>query len=407
MAKFRFLSGHFNHSFKALDELRNHALNDKKLCMHNDVATRWWSTYLFAKRIVELKDVLTDLIQKLKINVKFDFDDWDYLSCLVDVLAPFKEAQEPAEGNKYVTNSMVFYQLVKINNALDKFQSNSYPNKVRDLAVKMSKGLHKTFGDDVIGHALEDKELSPKRSIVGMNKSHLIAMFLDPRTKELMSVSYDHKDAIKKLVEDECTQLLIEESGLHEIDDDNKEVNNEGNCDKDGDFLNNNDINFDEEDENDINDIIEISPSTNEPPSVIQLDPLGNILEDGINDIVSPTKSDFRGKVRFEMAKFINEPTLMTATIIDNKKSYCNPLEWWRKKQLDFPSLTTLARKYLCIPATSAPVERVFSSGSNIITKRRSCLDVDRASDLIFLHDSKNKIETICNSKRINNLKRA
>ena len=51
-----------------------------------------------------------------------------------------------------------------------------------------------------------------------------------------------------------------------------------------------------------------------------------------------------------------------------------SPLDWWREHQVHFPTLSKVAKKYLCIPATSSPSERVFSSGGNIVTCLRSCL---------------------------------
>ncbi|KAK1875931.1 Zinc finger BED domain containing protein 1 [Dissostichus eleginoides] len=49
-----------------------------------------------------------------------------------------------------------------------------------------------------------------------------------------------------------------------------------------------------------------------------------------------------------------------------------DPLKWWRE------SLSILARKYLCIPATSSSSERVFSTGGNIVTCLRSSLKPDQ-----------------------------
>ena len=47
-----------------------------------------------------------------------------------------------------------------------------------------------------------------------------------------------------------------------------------------------------------------------------------------------------------------------------------------------------LARKVPCIPATSAPSERVFSVAELTISKMRSRLDSENASCLIFLRDN-------------------
>nr|XP_033468853.1 zinc finger BED domain-containing protein DAYSLEEPER-like [Epinephelus lanceolatus]XP_033495512.1 zinc finger BED domain-containing protein DAYSLEEPER-like [Epinephelus lanceolatus] len=62
-----------------------------------------------------------------------------------------------------------------------------------------------------------------------------------------------------------------------------------------------------------------------------------------------------------------------------------NPLDWWREHQRVYPRLSKLAKKYLSIPATSAPSERVFSTGGNIVTCLRSSLKPESVDRLVFL----------------------
>eukprot|EP00057_Strongylocentrotus_purpuratus_P035424 XP_799085.1 PREDICTED: zinc finger BED domain-containing protein 1-like [Strongylocentrotus purpuratus] len=66
-----------------------------------------------------------------------------------------------------------------------------------------------------------------------------------------------------------------------------------------------------------------------------------------------------------------------------------NPLMWWQGSDKRLPLLQQLPRKYLGIPATSVPSERVFSTAGNIVTAKRNCLLPENVDMLIFL--SKNK----------------
>jgi hypothetical protein len=55
--------------------------------------------------------------------------------------------------------------------------------------------------------------------------------------------------------------------------------------------------------------------------------------------------------------------------------------------------LSTLASRILCIPATSAPLERAFSVAGLTIAKDRVRLASGTANDLIFLHEAIPAIE--------------
>ena len=46
-----------------------------------------------------------------------------------------------------------------------------------------------------------------------------------------------------------------------------------------------------------------------------------------------------------------------------------------------------MARDHLAIPAMSAPSERVFSSGGNVVTKNRNRLSGDSVREIVCLRD--------------------
>ena len=63
-----------------------------------------------------------------------------------------------------------------------------------------------------------------------------------------------------------------------------------------------------------------------------------------------------------------------------------DPLVWWRAHELQYPIMSTLARKLLSIPATSVSSERVFSVAGQVMSKLRSGLLPDNVDKLILLN---------------------
>ncbi|CAG8810944.1 1518_t:CDS:2, partial [Cetraspora pellucida] len=53
------------------------------------------------------------------------------------------------------------------------------------------------------------------------------------------------------------------------------------------------------------------------------------------------------------------------------------PLEWWCKHNIFFPTMAILARRYLAVPASSIPSERLFSDAKNHIMDKHNRLDPD------------------------------
>lgn len=62
-----------------------------------------------------------------------------------------------------------------------------------------------------------------------------------------------------------------------------------------------------------------------------------------------------------------------------------NPLDWWKQHQNEYPLLSHLAKRYLCIPGTSVSSERVFSTAGDIITAQRSALSPKHVDQILFL----------------------
>lgn len=61
------------------------------------------------------------------------------------------------------------------------------------------------------------------------------------------------------------------------------------------------------------------------------------------------------------------------------------PVKWWKNHSTVYPVLAKLARKYLCMCATSCTSERQFSTSGNIVTSSRSSLKPTKVNMLVFL----------------------
>ena len=63
-----------------------------------------------------------------------------------------------------------------------------------------------------------------------------------------------------------------------------------------------------------------------------------------------------------------------------------DPLKWWAVHKNLYPNMSRIARKYLCIVATSVPSEQLFSTAGNIVSEKRACLLPENVNKLVFLH---------------------
>lgn len=64
-----------------------------------------------------------------------------------------------------------------------------------------------------------------------------------------------------------------------------------------------------------------------------------------------------------------------------------NPLKFWHAHEDRFPILSSLAFKYLAMPASSASVERLFSVAGGIISARRASMTIETAEKVIFYRE--------------------
>jgi hAT family C-terminal dimerisation region len=91
-------------------------------------------------------------------------------------------------------------------------------------------------------------------------------------------------------------------------------------------------------------------------------------------------------------ARFSKNREIAAATTPYRELTPCDikidPLKKWAQLEVTYNKHAKLARKYLAIPATSAPVERLFSTGGRVVEKRRAALKPSTAKEIVFIHDN-------------------
>ena len=81
-----------------------------------------------------------------------------------------------------------------------------------------------------------------------------------------------------------------------------------------------------------------------------------------------------------EVEEYLNQPPL---------EKISDPLQYWRTNGLKWPHLAKLASRYLAIPASSAPVERLFSIAGKVFRPERASLSDKRFEELMFIRCNK------------------
>lgn len=280
----------------------------------------------------------------------------------VKILEPFKVAQKQLEGEKYCTASAVPYAVYKSRRGLKKGLESPQAT-VRNQAEKMLKDFKNRWGaeDSSYWKAQGDKsmERSKMQRQKGIHRVFIIAAVLDPRWRSyVLDEGLKVDDESKMKIEEEVLTLMVQV--FHSaIDTDEEEDEDQGTDDKDED-----------------NEPITFS-SSDEEMSISSLDRLRMEHKSG-NHQPAPIGNPEQ-KCQDEWNRFKQE------MVLNPKKS---PFDWWKKKQVAYPTLAVLARQFLAVQATSAPSERLFSRASRIISNNRTRLDPEVAGKLFYVSEN-------------------
>ena len=335
LARCRNIVAYFHRSVLANDALEKRQKqenpNKKPLSLIQDVSTRWNSTFFLLERLIALRiplyGVLYDLSkEKDAKSLEITDNDWSIAEGLVQILKPLKIATQTISGEDYTTLGNV-YPIISSLIASHLNDDIDVPGSVKKCRKTIRESLRKRFH---IGH---------ESNLV------LAASALNPLHKKLSMFAAEKQQDIKHFLRDEIAKIKQSQ--------DQSQQNAAANTT----------ITVQVKDEPD-------SPSCKKAKISDQDVHALKFLMGDYFEIDSDDDDD-------EVENYFSE-----------KRSKMSPLEGWKLNCHRYGYLSRLAKRYLQIPATSTPSERVFSSAGHTVLPNRSSLDPNTVDQLVFLHSA-------------------
>ncbi|KAK7898521.1 hypothetical protein WMY93_019374 [Mugilogobius chulae] len=293
--------------------------------MITESPTRWGSKLAMIERILEQEKAISEVLKadKKTKHLALSWQDLDVMDSLKKALGPLRDFTDALSGEDYVSVSYVKPVLHLLRNNL---------LKTEDDDTELTAKIKSTVND-----YLTEKYKDPANdALLDM------ASLVDPRFKT-QYIDADKKGHIEERAVTELESLLSPQPDPVSSSSTSQNV-----------------------------------LDTNPPKKVKRS--LGSFLKDvaaaAPTTSLEPEPTTMRELIQRELHSYLALP------VVDSEM---NPLEWWKIHEVNFPKVSQLAQKYLCIPATSAPSERVFSTGGNIVTCQRAALKPDKVDKLIFL----------------------
>ncbi|XP_032432377.1 zinc finger BED domain-containing protein 1-like [Xiphophorus hellerii] len=322
----------FNLSFFKKRDLRK-AQNEANLPQHNlilDVVTRWGTKQKMIERVLEqLPAIRRVLVQDRKhSHLTPTWQDVAVLESINAALKPLADFTDVLSGETYVTVSSVKPVLELIKGDL---LSPGPDDSTMTASIKQN-----------VCKILTEKYSSP-----GIQNLLIKATILDPRYRGSMEEAGSLDDVKHQLV-----QELLDLKGP-EVREEG--ASGEGSSQAAGGNKH---------------------ESTADPPTKKKR--LSDLLQNRRAELTVQTQATYpkREQADAELTKFLQEDAIDAS---------CDPLMWWCDNQRRYPLMANLAKKYMCICATSTSSERMFSTAGNIATPERSCLKPHKLNMLVFL----------------------
>jgi hypothetical protein len=343
-------------------------------------------------RLLRLRPYLALLQEEGDLDCNLNEQQWLIITNLKFMLQPFMIAQRLLEGESYITVSLIPYMIYKIRkgllNAIGNHQASHH---VITASTKMLQKLNDIFGTGEEGTMGEgNNRQGDRRRPKGILMLVLVASLLDPRMKSGIGIPSLDREQIWGEIQDSFVCIALEDDKHGQQQPPlNEDVDEEEHRQQDAVHVMNEAVEnmFDE-----LNDLYQAEQQRrnnyNHHHHLNVQQQFEAVAERVIDAAIA------------ELTLYRDEPSL---PLQNADGSFSCPLKWWKNNEGKYKMISKLALRVLCIPATSAPSERVFSVAGLTIAKDRARLAPQTANELIFLHDAIPALKRFEESRRDGN----
>ena len=239
----------------------------------------------------------------------------------------------------------------------------------------------------------------------GIHPCFIIAMCLDPRFKELKTAETGVKDVEREDIWKKVLELMVEEKSSVRTNNNNN-TTTIGEEDNMEDNTGNNEgqaANIDDGNGNNLSDDFILSSFFGEDGDFNAPPPPPAFLDEANN---ASSKNTIEEVCELELRLYRREETVSKFYMKANsdKIIWTNILGWWQLKEGAYPTLASLAKKFLAIEATSAASERLFSTAGRVITRDRNRLDPNTVGQILYIKSNLDWYETYLKEHRFDEI---
>lgn len=318
----------FNKSYKAKEQLaeKQQQLGIRHHSLLQSVDTRWNSSFSMLERLNEqaiaVSAVLMSSTKQKHRELMLTPVEQKLAMDLCKVFQPVADATKILSGHFYPSLSYVWPVIVNL-------QSVHFQDAPDDSNVIAEV-------KQLVREQLESRYMAAVKT--SARQKYLLASIVDPRFKELEVFSKEDRRCAAECLEDAVQKVMAGKEGADKVS----------------------------------------SEVEQQPPPKLARTASGRFFGASSRpSSESASSTTCKSTAKAKVQKYLRESSLEMES---------NPLQWWQYHCKVHPEVAEVARKLLCIPATSVPSESLFSDAGNVVNKKRASLSPANVECLVLLY---------------------